>query len=205
MCPSNVPDDVLPELQTERLVLRHSRPGIEAAMVEFLVANEAGRFERWGPPAAPAYFTVAFWREKLQREVEEFDRDLAVRFVMHLRPDQARIIGSINYTQVFRGAFQACYLGYKIARDCEGRGLMREALHACNEYMFAERRIHRIMANHIPGNERSARLLARLGFVREGVARDYLFIDGAWRDHVLTSLTHPAYDPAWTRKPGSET
>jgi hypothetical protein len=28
-------------------------------------------------------------------------------------------------------------------------------------------------------------------------ARGYLFIDGAWRDHVLTSLTNPAYDDAW--------
>lgn len=48
------------------------------------------------------------------------------------------------------------------------------------------------MANYVPTNERSGRLLRRLGFTVEGYARDYLFIDGAWRDHVLTSLTNPA-------------
>jgi ribosomal-protein-alanine N-acetyltransferase len=197
--------DELPELLTERLVLRHSRPGMEAEMVRFLVANEAGHFDRWGPLAAPAFFTAAYWKVKLQREVDEFRRDLAVRFVMQLHGDESRIIGSIGYSQVFRGAFQACYLGYKIARDCEGKGLMREALEAGNEYMFSRRRIHRIMANHIPENERSARLLDRLGFVREGLARDYLFINGAWRDHVLTSLTHPAFSTEWIAKAGAET
>jgi ribosomal-protein-alanine N-acetyltransferase len=50
------------------------------------------------------------------------------------------------------------------------------------------------MANYRPENERSGRLLQRLGFAREGYARDYLFIDGAWRDHVLTSLTTPRPD-----------
>jgi ribosomal-protein-alanine N-acetyltransferase len=45
------------------------------------------------------------------------------------------------------------------------------------------------MANHVPRNERSARLLERLGFEREGFAKAYLHLDGRWQDHVLTSLT----------------
>ena len=49
----------------------------------------------------------------------------------------------------------------------------------------------RLQANHVPENERSARVLERLGFEREGYARDYLFIGGRWRDHVLTALLHP--------------
>ena len=50
----------------------------------------------------------------------------------------------------------------------------------------------------MPSNERSAGLARRLGFVPEGIARDYLYIDGAWRDHVLTALTNPA-----AAKPGA--
>ena len=59
------------------------------------------------------------------------------------------------------------------------------------DHVFHALKLHRIMANYMPTNVRSARLLRRLGFVPEGFARDYLFIAGAWQDHVLTALTHP--------------
>jgi ribosomal-protein-alanine N-acetyltransferase len=55
-------------------------------------------------------------------------------------------------------------------------------------------RLHRVQANHLPENQRSARLLQRLGFRVEGLAREYLYINGAWRDHVLTALTYPQFD-----------
>lgn len=55
--------------------------------------------------------------------------------------------------------------------------------------------IHRIMANYMPHNKRSGALLARLGFEKEGYAKDYLLIDGQWRDHVLTALTTPLWTP----------
>jgi ribosomal-protein-alanine N-acetyltransferase len=32
------------------------------------------------------------------------------------------VIGTCNYTNIVRGAFHACHLGYQIARDHEGRG-----------------------------------------------------------------------------------
>ena len=56
-------------------------------------------------------------------------------------------------------------------------------------YMQRTQHIHRIMANYMPHNQRSGNLLARLGFEKEGYAKDYLLIDGEWRDHVLTALT----------------
>jgi len=65
---------------------------------------------------------------------------------------------------------------------------MREALTSAITYIFDEIRLHRIMANFRPENVRSERLLKRLGFEREGLARSYLRINGVWADHVLTSL-----------------
>jgi ribosomal-protein-alanine N-acetyltransferase len=194
----------LPELATERLAVRLARPGMEAAMARFLGDNFAGHLDRWSPPAAPAFFTEAFWRERLAIAVEEYQAGRAARFVLQARgPASGPILGTCNYTNIVRGPFQACHLGYQIARDQEGRGLMAEALRATNAWAFEHLRLHRIMANYRPENERSARVLERLGFVREGLARDYLFIDGAWRDHVLTSLTHPAFDPAWVEPAGA--
>jgi ribosomal-protein-alanine N-acetyltransferase len=198
---------LLPELESARLGLRLARPGMEAAMARFLAENFPGHLDRWSPPPAAGFFTESFWAERLAMSVEEFHADRAVRFVMQARepgrlaPPDAPIVGTINYTNIVRGAFHACHLGYQVDRRDEGRGLMAEALRATNEFMFDALRLHRIMANFRPENERSRRLLERLGFVREGLARDYLFIDGAWRDHVLTSLTHPAFQDSWIAPP----
>jgi ribosomal-protein-alanine N-acetyltransferase len=84
-----------------------------------------------------------------------------------------------------------------VGREYEGRGFMSEALRGCNAFVFGTLRMHRIMANFRPENDRSRALLQRLGFTEEGFAKDYLFIDGGWRDHVLTALVNPAYDDAW--------
>ena len=195
-----------PELRTGRLLVRLARPGMERSLARFLRENYPGHLDRWSPPVGPAFFTEAFWAERLVLSLDEYHAGRSARFVMQeLReavPLDAPIIGTCNYTNIVRGPFQACYLGYQVARAHEGRGLMAEALRAANAFMFDTLRLHRIMANHRPENERSARLLERLGFVREGLARDYLFIDGAWRDHVLTALTHPRYDARWVQPAG---
>ena len=193
----------LPELATARLVVRLARPGMQAAMARFLAENFEGHLDRWSAPAATAFFTEAFWRDRLAIAVEEFHAGRAARFVLQAPgPESGAVIGTCNYTNIVRGPFLACHLGYQIARTHEGRGLMAEALRATNAFAFRELRLHRIMANYRPENERSGRLLERLGFVREGMAKDYLFIDGAWRDHVLTALVNPDFDPAWIEAAG---
>ena len=72
---------------------------------------------------------------------------------------------------------------------------MTEALSLVIGYAFTEFRLHRLMAGYVVGNSRSAKVLARLNFRVEGIAKGYLFIDGAWRDHVLTALTDPSDRP----------
>lgn len=171
-------------------------------MARFLSENFAGHLDRWSPPVAAEVFTERFWAERLAISAEDYAADRAVRFVLQPRgAGDAPIIGTCNYTNIVRGAFHACHLGYQVARDQQGRGLMAEALRSTNGFMFDALRLHRIMANFRPENERSRRLLERLGFVEEGFARNYLFIDGAWRDHVLTALTHPAFRDAWITQP----
>ena len=183
----------LPEIETERLVLRLARPAMAAAQARFVRENFEGHLDRWSPRPATGFFTDDYWRDRYAAAMEDYLAGRAVRFVAQARgaPEEAPLVGNVNYTNIVRGVFLACHLGYQIAREAEGRGLMTEALRAGNRWMFDQLRLHRIMANHHPDNERSARVLERLGFVREGFARDYLYIDGAWRDHVLTALINP--------------
>ncbi len=189
---------VLPELATERLRLVIAGPGLEEPMARFFRENFAGHLDRWSPPMPGDKLEPAWWAERLPGFEREFESGAAARWVL-LAPGGGapEVIGTCTYSQIHRGAFQAGTLGYQIARRHEGLGLMAEALAATLDHAFDELRLHRVMANYRPENARSGRLLERLGFVREGLARAYLYIDGAWRDHVLTAKTNPRFDDAW--------
>lgn len=184
-----------PVLTTARFQLSLPPPAAAPRLLAFAVENDA-HLAPWSPPAPDGYFTEAYWRKRLAQSRDEIERGAALRFVITARgePDGA-VVGLCNFTQIVRGAFQACTLGYSVDHRWEGRGAMTESLQAAIAFVFGPMRLHRIMANYRPTNERSGRLLRRLGFVVEGYARDYLFIDGAWRDHVLTALTHPSPAP----------
>jgi ribosomal-protein-alanine N-acetyltransferase len=68
---------------------------------------------------------------------------------------------------------------------------MTEAVRAVCDYAFGPMGLHRIQANHLPDNHRSAAVLRRLGFTVEGLARELVLIEDRWRDHVLTALLAP--------------
>ena len=127
--------------------------------------------------------------------LRDFEAGRNVPLIALPRIEQAEVlVARVNFTQIARGAFHSCMLGFAIDREFEGRGLMHEALSASIDWLFGTLNLHRVQASHRPENERSRRLLERLGFVREGFAREYLFIDGAWRDHVINARLNPRFD-----------
>lgn len=144
----------------------------------------------WEPLRTAAHYTVDGCRQAIEAGLEAARADRGYPFAV-LVPDTGEMIASFTFANVVRGVFQACHLGYGIAQRHEGRGLMFEALDAAIRYAFGPLDFHRVMANHMPRNERSGRLLERLGFEREGYAKRYLKIDGLWEDHVLTARIRP--------------
>jgi ribosomal-protein-alanine N-acetyltransferase len=184
----------LPLLETERLILRLAEPRDAPELVRYFTENRE-HLAGSRPRMTPEFFTEEFWRNQAHAALAEFRTDRSLRLLMLDRPRGERVIGNVNFVQFQRGAAYYCTLGYGLARVSEGRGLMYEALRAGIGYVFEELNMHRIQANYVPGNHRSGNLLRRLGFTIEGYARDYLFLDGRWRDHVLTSLTNPHWRP----------
>jgi len=181
----------IPWIETRRFILTIPPADSASRLLAYAKENDA-HLARWEPPRPTGYFTEAFWRTRLEKSRDEFSRDVSMRLVVLERDaPSGAILGHCNFNQFIRGGFQACTLGYSVDGRWEGKGVMTEALTAAIDFVFGTLRFHRIMANYIPTNERSGRLLRRLGFVVEGYARDYLYIGGAWRDHVLTALTNP--------------
>lgn len=179
-----------PRLTTGRLVVRLATEADVPAIVAYQKRNRE-HFGPWSPQAPDGFYTEPFWRERIRQNLDEFHCGLSARFFLWDHADPVSVIGNASIAEVVRGAFQACYLGYSIDAAAEGKGMMREGLEQIIAWTFDDLGLHRIMANYMPHNRRSGRLLRRLGFTVEGYARDYLKINGRWEDHVLTSLTRP--------------
>ena len=181
-----------PDIETERLLLRFPEPAEAPAVLHFFESNRA-HLEPWSPTPPNNYYTVQFWEGRLYQNVIEHDNEQSARFFIFTEPHPERVIGTCNLNNIVRGAFHAAYLGYSLDQAHLGLGYMSEAVDAVVEFAFRELNLHRVMANYIPENEKSGAVLARCGFEREGIAQAYLRIDGAWRDHVLTSRHNPEW------------
>jgi [ribosomal protein S5]-alanine N-acetyltransferase len=187
--------NVAAALRTERLVLQPAEPALAAALAAFALRNREAH-ARWNPPLGDDAFTEAHHLERLTAAARARTEGRERRWLLAPRDGPTPlVIGTVSLTQVARGPFCNAMLGYAIDAGHEGRGLMREALQAALADAFDENSLglHRVQANVRPENTRSLALLARLGFEHEGLAREYLFIDGAWRDHVMTALRHPRW------------
>ena len=148
----------------------------------------------WEPTRDSSHFNPSSWNSRLHLMTELHRQGNAYHFLL-LDSQENEVMGVANFSNVLRGAFHACYLGYSLGEKWQGQGLMYEALSQAIRYMQKHQGMHRIMANYMPHNLRSGNLLARLGFEREGYAKQYLQIDGQWRDHVLTALTDANWKP----------
>jgi [ribosomal protein S5]-alanine N-acetyltransferase len=182
-----------PRLLTPRLRLLAPTLVQAEAVRAFLLRNR-DHLAPWSPPAAPGWQRLEAQQRALDRSRTHWEAGVELRWWLAARggDNGDELVGCAALTQIARGPFQNAMLGYQIDAAQEGQGLMFEALQAVLKEAFSSRvALHRIQANVRPENERSLKLLQRLGFAIEGFAPKYLYIDGAWRDHVLTAIRHP--------------
>ena len=175
------------ELRTKRLVVRTPRRGDGAEYARYYIENR-DFLQPFSPTFNAEIFNARDWEGSISVIERHLVQGTAVRFAIFL---DGLLIGVSNYTDVKGSPLHAAILGYTLSQSHQGQGLMQEALEATLHHMFYTRNLHRVSANYMPRNERSGRLLRKLGFQVEGYARDYLLIDGKWEDHVLTSKLHP--------------
>jgi ribosomal-protein-alanine N-acetyltransferase len=172
-------------LHTDRLTLKVLDPSFADRVLDFFARNR-DFLREWNPAATETFYTVAFHAERLANDLVWMREGLQLRLHLFLREDTAfeRVIGSASLSNIVRGAFQSCHLGYQIDEQAANNGLMTEALRRVIAYAFDELKLHRIEANVMPRNLRSRRVVEKLGFEEEGLAKQYLKINGVWEDHI---------------------
>lgn len=174
-----------PYIKTDRGVLKLLELD-DMPLLHTYVNEQRQHLESWEPKRNEDYYTEATCYLRIKEMRRDFLADKGCVLCL-LTPEEDRIIAYSNYSQFVRGVSQSCFLGYSIAQAYQGQGYMHECLQAGIDFVSEVLNIDRIQACYMPRNQRSAAVLERLNFEREGQARDYLKINGVWEDHVLTA------------------
>lgn len=182
--PSYVP--LPPELADDRVWLRPPRFG-DFRPWQQIRERSRDFLEPWEPSWDADMLTRAGYRKRVRLMAQDWREDRGYAFHIFERRSQA-LVGGINLTGVRRRAAQYASLGYWMGVDQAGHGLMSAALRVLLPAAFQNFGLHRVEAACIPDNAPSRALLAKFGFRSIGLARAYLRIDGAWRDHILHEL-----------------
>ncbi|MCF5673739.1 GNAT family N-acetyltransferase, partial [Pseudomonas syringae] len=105
----------------------------------------------WEPLRGEDYFILENARSRVQQQWESMQACSAFFFLI-TEPERGELLGRCSYTNIVRGAFQACHLGFSLAETAQGRGLMKRALEVTNRYCFEQMGLPLIIDNHIPAH-----------------------------------------------------
>ncbi|WP_293808963.1 GNAT family protein [uncultured Bosea sp.] len=175
-----------PLIRTPNLYLRAPQASDHAAWA--VLRMESREFlTPWEPTWNEDDLTRASFRLRAKRAAREISTDEAYSLFI-FETGTETLLGGLTLGLIRRGVAQACTLGYWMGHRYAGRGHMTEAVRGAVRFAFSDLALHRVEAACLPNNEPSRRLLERVGFQHEGLARAYLKINGNWADHLLYAV-----------------
>ena len=172
------------ELVSDRLVLRAPRRG-DAVPLHAAIEETLADLVPWLPWARPEHSRTDT-RRYLRAARAAWTRRSSFEFVLEERAT-GRIMGMtsvhrIDWTRRCAG------VGYWVRRTAWSHGYATEAADAALTHAFRTLLLHRVEALVALANKSSQRVVEKLGFTREGIAREAEFIDGRFLDHYQYSL-----------------
>jgi len=159
------------------------------SVAHFHQRNRA-RIEPVSPARSEYYYTTAYWKQAIRVARKERKSGAALRWVC---VEDSATVSQFSLDNIVYGVFRSAFLSYAVDRQLEGRGIMFKCLQQAIDIAFKDLDLHRIEAHHLPDNERSAAVLKRLNFEKEGYAKSLLKLNGIWKDHVLNALINPEH------------
>lgn len=147
----------------------------------------------WEPVWPADDLTRTAFRRRLSAYARDMTADVAYPFFV-FRADDEALVGGVTLSNIRRGVAQIAQLGYWCGQPFAGKGLTTSAVRAVTSFAFEKLGLHRVEAACIPDNDPSRKLLLRVGFQPEGMARAYLKINGDWRDHLLFGMLAGDFD-----------
>jgi ribosomal-protein-alanine N-acetyltransferase len=171
--------DDIPELQTERLVLRLLTENDIQFIYDIFSLEETNRHVS-NPPVKD----IAEARDIFERFCKPKPHLFRMGIVLR---ETGNLIGTLGLYSIDMENKRAT-LGFELLPSCWGKGYMTEACKALLAHAFCSMGLNRIQASAEPENVRSMQVMERLGFTCEGVMRELDFYKGAFHDDVIYSI-----------------
>lgn len=177
----------LPRLETDRLLLRP------------LILDDALRiFHNFSQDCVTEFYDLETFT-KMEEAIDLINiwnqrtaSGEGLRWAIALKETPALLIGTCGFHN-FSKENNRAEIGYELAPELWGKGLMTEAIQCLIAYGFETLELHRIEAFIDPLNHASRALLNKSGMKTEGVLRDYFFEKGRFVDAEMLSILKAEY------------
>ncbi len=172
-------------LETNRILLRPFKVTDLEDFYEYAKNSKVGPNAGWPPHAS---------REDSRKILTSFIESDEVWAVV--LKENKKVIGSVGiHKDQLRTATDVRMIGYVLSEDYWGRGIMTEAARAAIGYAFETTDITLLTVHHYIHNQRSRRVIEKLGFQYEGTLRHCSRIfDGSIHDLSCYSMTREEWE-----------
>jgi RimJ/RimL family protein N-acetyltransferase len=170
------------ELLTERLRIRQFQADDTVAVHDYASDPEVVRYNTFGPNS--------------EEQTESYIEDMVTLAKTHFRghfewavalKESETLIGSCSLVMGKPDPRQG-EIGFVLNRNYWGHGYATEAAGAVLKHGFTDHGLHRIFARCQVENQRSIRVLERLGMRREGFHCQSEWIKEGWKDILVYAL-----------------
>nr|WP_242844143.1 GNAT family protein [Clostridium sulfidigenes] len=168
-------------IQGNKISIRVLNSDDASDLLEYYTRNKEflSKFE---PHRDEEFYTVEVQKQSLIENYKEFIKGEGAHFGIY---KAEKMIGRIRIYNIVHGVFKSAFIGYSMDEQYQGNGYMKEAVSLVVTYAYEELGLHRIEATTLVDNEKSQRVLKACGFNELGICKEYLHINGKWRDHVI--------------------
>jgi len=173
-------------INTKRLIVKPISKSFAQDILEYYIRNKSF-LGKWSQKRDNNFYTLKEQEQRIKIILSQIKKGETIQYWIFLK-STGNLIGYIQFSNILKGSFQSCFLSYSLDKDEINKGIMTEALLPVIRYIFKTVNLHRIEANIMPNNLTSLKVVRKLGFKEEGLAKKYLKINGRWEDHLHMTL-----------------
>ncbi|KAA0549860.1 GNAT family N-acetyltransferase [Bacillus sp. BGMRC 2118] len=176
-----VAKNTFPRIETERLILRQITNYDAEDILSYLSDYNVMKYYGMEP-----FSSIEDALEEISWYESIVEKNTGIRWGITLK-GQGRVIGSCGFLNIVTQHYRS-EIGFELSKDYWGQGIASEAVEAVIRYGFEQFNFQRIQALIEPLNHPSQKMVERLGFVKEGLLRNYEYTCGKFDDLLLYSL-----------------